>query len=61
MNRMELILDDDDYGAIQDEITRRQLTDRPLPEGESNLAGAMIGEMVRDLVEYRQIWEAEHQ
>lgn len=31
-----------------------------LPEGDSNVAGAIMAECVRDLLEYRALWEAEH-
>jgi hypothetical protein len=58
---MELILDDADFDAIQGEIARRQMAPAGrwpeggtiLPDGESNLAGALVAEMVRDLGEYR--------
>jgi hypothetical protein len=65
LRRMELILDDDDFDTIQAEITRRQVAHRwpeggtILPEGESNLAGAIIAEMVRDLDEYRSLFDSE--
>lgn len=31
-----------------------------LPDGESNMVGGIIAECVRDLLEYREIWDAEH-
>jgi hypothetical protein len=31
-----------------------------LPDGESCLAGAILAECVRDLDEYRTLWDAEH-
>lgn len=49
--------DDDDFDAIQREFAIRQLRRRDgqtcLPDGESNLAGAMVAEMCRDLADYR--------
>jgi hypothetical protein len=60
-NRLVLELDEDDYRDIQREITRRQVRSRvalgeplteSLPDGESNLAGAVLAEVVRDLWEY---------
>jgi hypothetical protein len=72
IRKVELLMDDDDYRDLQKEITHRQSRlrmpdpDRPgrtvvfLPEGESDLAGAIVGEIVRDLWDYRQIWEAGH-
>ncbi len=57
--KMELVLDEDDFRDIQAEITRRQLNGRDdkgiiLPDGESNLAGAVIAEVCRD---YRELSE----
>ncbi len=60
MPRIILYCDEDDYAAIQEEFARRQAQGRDLPDGESCLRGAMVGEIVRDLVEYRELWEAEH-
>lgn len=62
-HKIELIVDDDDYRDIQKEFAERQAhisQGFDLPEGESDLRGAMVGEIVRDLWEYRQLWEAEH-
>ena len=64
MATMTLILDQLDYDAIQEEIAHRQARSRAicpesptiLPDGESNLAGAIVAEMVRDLREYREHW-----
>ncbi len=62
--RIILELDEDDYSAIQLEFARQQkFRDKDgiiLPDGESNLMGAMVAEAFRNLEEYRQIWEAEH-
>ena len=64
-----LVLDEDDWNAIQAEFAERQSfrrddgqggTEPMLPEGESNLAGAMVGEIVRDLKELRDLWEKGH-
>lgn len=57
--------DDLDYACIQQEIAHRQARSRAiapgsptiLPEGESNLAGSIVAEMVRDLREYRDLME----
>ena len=65
LRRIELILDDDDFDAIQREIAHRQARSRwpdadggtILPEGESNLAGAIVAEMVRELGEYRAMFD----
>ena len=57
LKKMILELDEDDYRDIQAEITRRQVNSRKflvvpltelLPDGESNLAGAVLAEVVRD-------------
>jgi hypothetical protein len=58
--RMELILDEDDYRDLQKEFSLRQSRCRDadgvmLPEGESNLPGALIGEIVRGLWDYRDL------
>lgn len=66
IRKMELLLDDLDFDTIQAEIAHRQARSRLiapnsptiLPDGESNLAGAIIAECVRDLAEYRTLWEA---
>ena len=58
---MILELDELDFETIQKEITDRQRDDHAngsetmLPEGESNLAGAILAECVRDLKDYRDL------
>ena len=64
IRKMELLLDDDDFNTIQAEITTRQIRDRDrhgtmLPDGESSPAGAVLAECIRDLNEYRDLFEAE--
>ena len=55
--------DDDDFDAIQQEITRGQLQDAAgfpaYGETDSNISGALVGEMVRNLREYRDIYESQ--
>ena len=58
-HKLEIIMDEDDYRDLQKEFARRQARSQPLPEGESDIRGAMIGEIVRDLVEYRWMWNSE--
>lgn len=64
--KMELLLDEEDYRDIQKEIAQYQASSHKnfgsliIPDGESNLAGAIIGEAVRSLWEYRQMFDAEH-
>lgn len=64
MRTITLELDEDDWDTIQGEIARRQSRrDKHgplLPDGDSNMIGAMLAEAVRDLEEYRALWEAEH-
>ena len=64
-----LICDEDDWDAIQAEFARRQAhrmddgnggTQPILPDGESNLAGAIVGEMARDLEDYRDFYDEQH-
>lgn len=62
--QLVLLLDEADYDTIQAELARRQQRSRwqdaaggvILPEGESNLAGALLAEAVRDLDEYRSLY-----
>lgn len=68
MSTMTLILDDLDYATIQTEIAERQKVAREhgfstldhMPVGDSNIAGAVLAECIRDLNEYRDLWDAEH-
>lgn len=63
MNRREMILllDQDDFDVIQNEIARRQRCRWPdgsgpiVPDGDSNMVGVMLAECVRDLNEYRDL------
>lgn len=65
LREMLLLLDEDDFDAIQAEITLRQVRSRRidptgptiLPEGDSNLAGAILAECCRDLIDYRDMLE----
>lgn len=60
-----LELDEDDWNTIQNEFARTQQfrdEDGPiLPDGTSNLQGAMIAEAIRNLEEYRAAWSAAHE
>ena len=49
-----LQLDEDDARVWHEEVSARQRIRRPLPDGESNTAGAMVAEIIRDLNEYRE-------
>lgn len=68
LNRTRQIIlevDYDDFDAIQKEIAHRQQRCRDeegvvLPDGDGNLAGRIVAEIVRDLWDYRAIWEREH-
>lgn len=70
MKTMTLTLDELDYASIQKEIAERQKLARAidggkttrelLPDGDSCLAGSIIAECMRDLAEYRALWESEH-
>lgn len=65
---MTITLDEDDWDAVQTEIAERQRQSRVLwpgeptvmPDGDSDLVGAIFAECVRDLNEYRALWEADH-
>ena len=63
MRRIELILDELDWDVIQNEMARSQACrdeDGPiLPDGESNLPGAILAEAIRSLNEYRSMYDAE--
>lgn len=63
--RMALELDQDDWDTIHSYIADYQARNKGdggtiVPDGESNLAGAILAECVRDLLEYRALWAAEH-
>lgn len=70
-HRLELLLDDDDWRAVQAEIARSQALDhrffgtsvRNLSDviGGSNIAGYYLADACRQLREYRDLWEREHQ
>ena len=59
-----LELDEEDWDTIQREFAKQQSNrdeDGPLlPDGTSNMAGAMIAEAIRNLDEYRSLYEDEH-
>ncbi len=61
--RMELILDAADARAVHQAFAAMQLCrDKDgviLADGDSNLAGAMVAEMVRDWLEYRAIFQVD--
>lgn len=62
---LSLELDIDDWDTIQSEIAHQQAVARVdgviiSAEGDSNIVGAMLAEAIRDLVQYRTWWEAEH-
>jgi len=67
--QITLELDDEDWDTIQGYIADFQAASAKisamsgasgngtiLPEGDSNLAGAIMAECVRDLLEYRQLF-----
>lgn len=60
-----LELDEDDWNTVQNEFARQQRfrdADGPiLLDGTSNLQGAMVAEAIRNLEEYRSMWEAAHE
>lgn len=51
-------LDEDDLRDVLEEIQARIDRGDALPDGESCERGAHLGEIVRDLVDYRAYWEA---
>lgn len=63
MRRIELILDELDWDVIQNEMARSQACrdeDGPiLPDGESNLPGAILAEAIRSLNEYRDLFSSQ--
>ncbi len=62
MKTLTLMLDEDDHRAVQAAIAERQRSPRwedsdggvLLPEGESDLLGAIIAEICRAYVDYRR-------
>ena len=59
--KLEIELDEDDFRDLQKEFSKRQARRQKLPEGKSDIRGAMIGEIVRDLWDYRLMWESERE
>ncbi len=59
MKRITLVLDDDDANAVAAALVERMLnpqtpTGHPLlPSGDSNFVGALMGEICRAFVDYR--------
>lgn len=53
MPKVHITIDDDDWRDLCREVAFRQRIRRPLPDGESDKLGGHIGEIVRDLWEYR--------
>ena len=60
MKTIRLVLDADDYGTIAEVLQKWKTDKRDLPDGTSNRDGAIIAECLRDLNEYRTLWEVEH-
>lgn len=68
-----LVLDEPDWDTIHAYIADYQAASAKvhamsghkggaiLPDGDSNLAGAIMAECARNLLEYRSIWESENQ
>lgn len=62
-----LELDEIDYDTVQREIAHRQARSRLinptggtlLPDGDSNMVGAIFAECCRDLIEYRDRFDEE--
>ncbi len=63
MKTLTLVLDNDDDRAVQAAIAERQRDSRwpdggvMLPEGKSNLSGAIIAEICRAYVDYRALYQ----
>lgn len=63
IRRMILELDELDYNAVQGEIAAYQARSKAIcpdeptmvPDGDSNLAGAIVAESIRSLNEYRDL------
>ena len=61
---IQLECDEEDWDTIQTEFARMQSVrdDKgmySIPEGDSNLAGAMVAELIRGIIEYRNMFHAE--
>lgn len=59
LRTITLLLDEQDYDTIQNEVAYRQrLESEGIPgvaDGDSNLIGAVVAEAIRDLDEYRAL------
>lgn len=67
LRTITFVLDDDDHAAFQKQVAYYQTryrvkneetgkTEPLLPEGDSDLLGAIVGEAMRDLDEYRTLY-----
>ena len=57
LRRVELVFDELDYDAIQNEIALRQ-KGNTIPDGESDVMAAVLADCIRDLEEYRVLCDA---
>lgn len=60
MPEIILILDEFDYETVRTEIDFRNGDEEPgglPPEGESNAVGAIVAQLVREINEYRDLYE----
>lgn len=53
-------LDALDHETILNEINKRRAENRYLPDGESDELGGTFAEVIRDLDEYRSLWDRDH-
>lgn len=56
--------DPDDAASIHEAVAMHQREridgEHILPEGDSDTLGAILAEICRDWMEYRELWDAEH-
>ena len=58
MKTIILELDEIDYQDVMSEIARHEAMS-PLPDGRGNVNGRVVAELVRDLREYRDLYDSE--
>ena len=64
-NFITLELDDDDYATIMAEVELRRFQDAEngestMPDGDSDEIGAVIAEAIRDIDDYRAMYDRDH-
>ena len=58
IRRLIVSLDETDYKTVMDEVIER-IDKRQLPDGNGNINGRVFAEIIRDLQEYRDLYDSD--